>query len=179
MELYHSWWRKFSSSRWVIITNSRILSTMQSDGLVVTVFAFQFSKYQPLTYNVMLVLLSFIIAWGEVWFFDLRMIPLERKAQEIWGDYQTKTESGRGRGHEEEEERRPLLGAQAGGHGPSVMERFIEGSTLYEGSIGNFYSPFESPNASDDEDDEDEITGVRIPRKFRRRRDHPLSDQVS
>ena len=50
----------------------------------------QFNKFQPLTYNVMLVLLSFIISWGEVWFFDLRMIPLERKAREIWGDYQVK-----------------------------------------------------------------------------------------
>ena len=124
----------------------------------------------------MLVLLSFIISWGEVWFFDLRMIPLERKAKEIWGDYQSKVET---RGQEEEEghERRPLLTSQ-GISGPSVMERFIEGSTLYEGSIGNFYSPFESPNNSDDEDDEDEDTGVRIPRRFRRRRDHPLTDQV-
>ena len=142
---------------------------------------FQFSKYQPLTYNVMLVLLSFIISWGEVWFFDLRMIPLERKAKEIWGDYTAKLEGGgRARGYEGEagDERRPLLAGPAEVTGPSVMERFIEGSTLYEGSIGNFYSPFESPNASDDEDDEDESTGVRIPRKFRRRRDHPLSDQV-
>ena len=59
-----------------------------------------------------------------------------------------------------------------------MMERFMEGSTLYEGSVGNFYSPFESPNASDDEDDEDDETGVRIPRRFRRKKDHPLSDQV-
>ena len=59
-----------------------------------------------------------------------------------------------------------------------MMERFMEGSTLYEGSVGNFYSPFESPNASDDEDDEDYETGVRIPRRFRRKEDHPLSDQV-
>ena len=85
----------------------------------------------------MLVLLSFIISWGEVWFFDLRMIPLERKAKEIWGDYHSKVETRGPRGEEEEEghERRPLLTAQ-GVTGPSVMERFIEGSTLYEGSIG-------------------------------------------
>ena len=30
-------------------------------------------------------LLSFILAWGEAWFFDFRMIPLESKAKEIWG----------------------------------------------------------------------------------------------
>ena len=148
-------------------------------SIKVTTIMFQFSKYQPLTYNVMLVLLSFIISWGEVWFFDLRMIPLERKAKEIWGDYQAKVEGGgRGTGYEGEEERRPLLVGPTV-NGPSeMMARFIEGSTLYEGSIGNFHTPFDSPNASDDEDDEDESTGVRIPRKFRRRRDHPLTDQV-
>ena len=32
----------------------------------------------------MLILLSFILAWSEVWFFDFRLIPLERKAREIW-----------------------------------------------------------------------------------------------
>ena len=29
---------------------------------------------QPITYDVMLVLLSFILAWGEAWFFDFRMV---------------------------------------------------------------------------------------------------------
>ena len=56
--------------------------------LVAKVLKFEFNKYQPLTYNVMLVLLSFVITWGEVWFFDLKMIPLERKAREVWGDQQ-------------------------------------------------------------------------------------------
>ena len=115
----------------------------------------------------MLVLLSFVITWGEVWFFDLKMIPLERKAREVWGDQTQKSEE------EGEEERRPLLGNNPG---TGMMQRFIEGSTLYEGSVG-FYSPFESPNASDDEEDEDEETRVRIPRRFRRRKDHPLSEQ--
>ena len=60
----------------------------------------------------------------------------------------------------------------------AMVQRFMEGSTLYEGSVG-FYSPFESPAGSDDEDDDDPDTGVKIPRRFRRRKDHPLSDQVS
>ena len=36
---------------------------------------------QPITYDVMLVLLSFILAWGEAWFFDFRMVgrPLVQK----------------------------------------------------------------------------------------------------
>ena len=31
--------------------------------------------------------------------------------------------------------------------------RYVEGSTLYEGSVRNFYSPFESPDASDDDEE--------------------------
>ena len=157
-------------SHWWVIT----LTTSGTVAfLVAKVLKFQFSKYQPLTYNVMLVLLSFIITWGEVWFFDLRMIPLERKAQEMWGD-QRKRDEG--------DERTPLLGngQASGGGGGGMLQRFMEGSTLYEGSVGNFYSPFESPEVSDDEDGEEEpgSHGVKIPRRFRRKADHPFSDQV-
>jgi len=58
-----------------------------------------------------------------------------------------------------------------------MLQRFMEGSTLYEGSVGNFYSPFESPEVSDDEEDEEASHGVRIPRRFRRKPDRPFSDQ--
>ena len=37
------------------------------------VFQYQWHS-QPITYDVMLVLLSFILAWGEAWFFDFRMV---------------------------------------------------------------------------------------------------------
>ena len=33
--------------------------------------------------DVMLVLLSFILAWGEVWFIDFRVLPLQEQAKEI------------------------------------------------------------------------------------------------
>ena len=46
-------------------------------------------------YDVMLILLTFILSWGQVWFFDFRLVPLERKAKEIWRN--------------QEDERRPLL----------------------------------------------------------------------
>ena len=90
---------------------------------------------------------------------------------------------------EEEEERRPLLGGGAEGGmlarwaapASSICQllesfrellvifpiycvpRYVEGSTLYEGSVRNFYSPFESPEASDDEEE----VGVL---KFRRKK---------
>ena len=119
----------------------------------------------------MLVLLSFIITWGEVWFFDLRMIPLERKAREMWGEPGEKRE---------DDERAPLLASAGHGGGQGgMLQRFMEGSTLYEGSVGNFYSPFESPEVSDDEEEgESDSHGVKIPRRFRRKADHPFSDQV-
>ena len=116
----------------------------------------------------MLVLLSFIITWGEVWYFDLKMIPLERRAREIWG--------GEFR-EEDDEERRTLIGPSHNNGG--MMERFMGGSTIYEESVGKFYSPLDmSPAASDDEDDEDQETGIKIPRRFKRRKDHPLSEKV-
>ena len=58
------------------------------------------------------------------------------------------------------------------------------GSTLYEGSIGNFYSPVESLAGSDDEEEEKEgegaeLGGVRAPRRFRRNQARPFSTQVN
>ena len=58
--------------------------------------------------------------------------------------------------------------------------RYGHGSTLYEGSVGNFYSPVESPNNSDDDDDGIEaefvdIDNVRVPRHFVRRNKHYTS----
>ena len=118
----------------------------------------------------MLVLLSFILCWGEVWFFDLRLIPLERKAKEIWRAQHQKDYLER-----ESDERTLLLPPSQGG----MLERFIEGTTLYEGSVGNFYSPFETPENSDDEDEDiSDDSGVRIPRRFRRKKDHPFTEQV-
>ena len=111
----------------------------------------------------MLILLSFVLAWAEVWFFDFRLIPLERKAREIW-------EGRRG----EETERTPLLAPSQ-----TVVERFLQGSTLYEGSVGNFYSPLQSPGDSGDEDEDEElvVAGVRVPSKFIRRKDKVLTGQ--
>ena len=80
----------------------------------------------------MLVLLSFILAWGEAWFFDFRMvskhnciiwkeknntsqIPLETKAKEIWG-------AAPQRPNYSEDERTPLL---AGGGEGGMLARYL------------------------------------------------------
>ena len=44
----------------------------------------------------MLVLISFILSWGEMWFMDIRVLPLEQKAEELVQSF-------------EENERAPLL----------------------------------------------------------------------
>ena len=100
------------------------------------VFQYQWHD-QPITYDVMLVLLSFILAWGEAWFFDFRMvsieqasllhhseenthsdntsqIPLETKAKEIWG-------AAPQRPNYSEDERTPLL---AGGGEGGMLARY-------------------------------------------------------
>ena len=59
------------------------------------VFQYQWTTGDPIMYDVMLILLTFILSWGQVWFFDFRLVPLERKAKEIWRN--------------QEDERRPLL----------------------------------------------------------------------
>eukprot|EP00092_Neocalanus_flemingeri_P000324 GFUD01000346.1.p1 GENE.GFUD01000346.1~~GFUD01000346.1.p1 ORF type:complete len:348 (+),score=119.46 GFUD01000346.1:66-1109(+) len=129
-------------SHWLPIT---VTTTSTVAFLIAKVFEYQWQIGEPITYDVMLVLLSFVLAWGEVWFFDFRLIPLERKAKQIWG---AQPQRGQ-RDVREEDERTPLLAPSQGG----MLQRFIEGSTLYEGSVGNYYSPFESPDHSDDEDE--------------------------
>jgi hypothetical protein len=133
--------------------------------VVAKVFLYQWNASSPITYDVLLVLMSFIMAWSEAWMLDFRVLPLENKAKEIWGSRLNSSDT----------ERTPLLApSQSGG----MLQRYIEGSTLYEGSIGNFYSPMESPDHSDDDDDEvSNDSGIRIPGRFRRRRDAPFSKQ--
>ena len=123
----------------------------------------QWQPGQPITYDVMLILLSFILAWAEVWFFDFRLIPLERKAREMWS-----SRAG------QETERTPLLAPSQ-----TLLPRFLQGSTLYEGSVGNFYSPLQTPHDSGDEEEEEElvVAGLRVPGKFRRRAEKPLTGQ--
>jgi len=154
-------------SHWWPIT---LTTTLTVAFLIAKVFQYMWHN-NPLTYDVMLVLLSFIISWGEVWFFDFRLIPLETRAKEVWSGHARHPPSN------PQDERTPLLG---GGGPASMLQRYIEGSTLYEGSVGNFYSPFESPEHSEyGEDDISDDSGIKIPRRFRRGKDQPLSSQES
>ena len=105
----------------------------------------------------MLVLLSFILSWGELWFLDFRVLPLEMKAREIMEHF------------EGDDERTPLLVNTDSG----MLQRYVDGS-LWDGSVANFYSPLESPEDSGDEVEDASL--VTVPKKFKRKT--PLNSKV-
>jgi len=138
------------ASHWLPIATNTTVTVI---FLGVKVFQYQWTTGDPIMYDVMLILLTFILSWGQVWFFDFRLVPLERKAKEIWRN--------------QEDERRPLL---------ARTSRRTQASSIY-------YSPVGSPEHSDCEfDDEDRdsinIDGVRVPRtSFRNSKRQPFSSQ--
>lgn len=134
--------------------------------------SFQWTKFGVLTFDVTLLLLSFLLAWGELWFLDVRVLPLELRASELVGQL-----AGGAAGHDE---RTPLLGAGANVNGngavaADLLRRCVEGGSVWGESVANFYSPLESPEDSGDE--MEEATMVRVPRRFKRKT--PLSQKVS
>ena len=65
-------------SHWAPIA---LTTSMTVAFLAAKVFQYQWQTGEPITYDVMLILLSFVLCWAEVWFYDFRLIPLERKVQ--------------------------------------------------------------------------------------------------
>merc|ERR1719348_2611067 len=136
------------ASHWLPIATTTTVTVI---FLVVKVFQYQWTAGDPIMYDVMLILLTFILSWGQVWFFDFRLVPLERKAKEIWRN--------------QEDERRPI---------PARASRrpLTQASSIY-------YSPVESPEHSDCDDDFDsvDIDGVKVPRTWVRNKRQPLTSQ--
>ena len=65
-------------SHWAPIA---LTTSMTVAFLAAKVFQYQWQTGEPITYDVMLILLSFVLCWAEVWFYDFRLIPLERKVR--------------------------------------------------------------------------------------------------
>ena len=93
------------------------------------------------TLDVALVLLSFILAWGEMWFFDFRVIPLETKAREVLASY----------GWLSSNERTPLI-RSGDSAGSRRIQQYMGSGATASVSEYNFYSPQDTPGHSDDED---------------------------
>ncbi|XP_063701257.1 steroidogenic acute regulatory protein-like [Culicoides brevitarsis] len=118
-------------NHWIIIA----LSTSGSCAFLISkVFVYDWTKNQEPVFQVLLVLVSFILAWGEAWFLDCRVIPQENYARTYWPG-------------------NPSINQQA-----SMLNPFLQTLTnsLHPESVANFYSPFESIHNSDDEDDKEE-----------------------
>ncbi|XP_052898838.1 steroidogenic acute regulatory protein-like [Anopheles moucheti] len=122
-----------SVSHWLVIA----LSTTSSCAFLISkVFLYDWTATPQPVFEVLLIVVSFVLAWGEAWFLDCRVIPQERYARDY---FVAITNPG------SMDARTPLLGP--------FLSATVAGRTE---SIGNFYSPFDSIHNSDDDDDEDE-----------------------
>lgn len=108
-------------NHWIIIS----LSTASSCAFLIgKVFMYDWPKSSQPVFEVLLVLASFILSWGEAWFLDFRVIPQETHANRYLITVS-------------EPERAPLL------------RSFFQGlPSTYTESNGNFYSPLTTPDGS-------------------------------
>ncbi|XP_050074142.1 steroidogenic acute regulatory protein-like [Anopheles maculipalpis] len=122
-----------SISHWLVIA----LSTTSSCAFLISkVFLYDWTATPQPVFEVLLIVVSFVLAWGEAWFLDCRVIPQERYARNY---FVAITNPG------SMDARTPLLGP--------FLSATVAGRTE---SIGNFYSPIDSIHNSDDDDDEDQ-----------------------
>ncbi|CAB3380027.1 Hypothetical predicted protein [Cloeon dipterum] len=123
-------------NHWIIIA----LSTSGTCAfLIFKVFVFNWASAGQPVFQVLIILTSFVLAWGETWFLDFRVIPQETLARAIIIDPNTSNFL-----RSVYDERTPL------------MRNFLNSTGCpenYTESIGNFYSPLESPRESDDEEE--------------------------
>ncbi|XP_016972407.1 steroidogenic acute regulatory protein-like [Drosophila rhopaloa] len=100
--------------------------------LISKVFVFDWLESKQQVFEVVLIITSFILAWGEAWFLDCRVIPQERHAQHY---FRTMTSN----------DRTPM-------EQPAIL---IEHERTSQ-SVTNFYSPMDTAHHSDEEEEEDE-----------------------
>ncbi|XP_014236368.1 steroidogenic acute regulatory protein-like [Trichogramma pretiosum] len=113
---------------WFIVALS---TTLTCALLLAKVFLYDWAQSSQPVFQVLLILTSFVLVWGEVWFLDIKVIPQEVQARQwFFGGY-----SG-------DIERSPLLGPPT-----------ISASVPQMDNPGHFYTPMDSPEISDDEGD--------------------------
>ncbi|XP_067003688.2 steroidogenic acute regulatory protein-like isoform X2 [Anabrus simplex] len=114
-----------------------VLSTAGTCAFLISkVFVYDWPKAQLPVFQVLLILISFVLAWGEAWFLDFRVLPQESQAARF---------SIRGSSIPSRfSERAPLL--------KSFLQTLPPNDDIQE-SVRNFYSPMESPRGSDVEEE--------------------------
>uniref|UniRef100_A0A182Q372 START domain-containing protein n=1 Tax=Anopheles farauti TaxID=69004 RepID=A0A182Q372_9DIPT len=121
-----------SVSHWLAIS----LSTTSSCAFLISkVFLYDWTATPQPVFEVLLIVVSFVLAWGEAWFLDCRVIPQERYARNYFVAITNPHTI---------DARTPLLAP--------FLNATVAGRTE---SIRNFYSPYDSIHNSDDDDDED------------------------
>ncbi|XP_067632843.1 uncharacterized protein [Eurosta solidaginis] len=114
-------------NHWIIIA----LSTSGSCFFLISkVFVYDWVDSHQQVFEVILIITSFVLAWGEAWFLDCRVIPQERHARSYFSAITTP------------EQRSPMMAPFLASQSQSNMPESI------------FYSPLETVHNSDDDDDE-------------------------
>ncbi|XP_058459866.1 steroidogenic acute regulatory protein-like [Malaya genurostris] len=116
-------------NHWIVIAFS---TTGSCAFLIYKVFMYNWTATPQPVFEVLLVVISFVLAWGEAWFLDCRVIPQERYASRYNAFIQSQAEA-----------RTPLLAQFL----TSSLARATE-------SVRNYYSPYDSIHNSEDEEDE-------------------------
>lgn len=124
----------FAINHWCIIT---LTTTTSCAFLIGKVFYYDWIEpVQPII-QVLMIIVSCLLAWGEAWFLDCRVIPQEKNAQRFYRLMMAQTHDN---------ERSPLLESYLNSYHNS-------GQTDATGSVANYYSPLESEHNSDIDDD--------------------------
>lgn len=102
---------------------------------------FQWVDSSQQVFQVVLIVTSFVLSWGEAWFLDCRVIPQERHARNYFSAITSMNS-----------DRSPLLAPflQSIGDPPTAE------------SVANFYSPYDSISHSDEEDEQVSVLEVII-----------------
>ncbi|XP_055626709.1 steroidogenic acute regulatory protein-like isoform X2 [Toxorhynchites rutilus septentrionalis] len=114
-------------NHWFVIAFS---TTGSCAFLIYKVFVYNWTATPQPVFEVLLIVVSFVLAWGEAWFLDCRVFPQEQYARNYYFAAGAQT---------------PLLAPFLN----ATISRRTE-------SERNFYSPYESIHNSDDEEDEQE-----------------------
>ncbi|XP_037951370.1 steroidogenic acute regulatory protein-like [Teleopsis dalmanni] len=119
-------------NHWIIIALSTSGSCL---FLISKVFVFDWVESSQQVFEVILIITSFVLAWGEAWFLDCRVFPQERHARHYFSSSATTDRTPL---------MAPFLASQADNRPPE--------------SVANFYSPLDyTTHNSDDEEEDNEF----------------------
>lgn len=112
-------------NHWIVIACS---TSITCAFLLAKVFVYDWPASRQPVFEVLFVLVSFVLSWGEAWFLDFRVIPQETHARQFISVGIPDTE------------RTPLI--------RSYVQGLPNNMSMYTESVGNFYSPMPSPEGS-------------------------------